>query len=227
MIALDHYFQHPRSWYGETSEEIQSLAAQIRGVAESLGLEGDETFRNAAGVSMKLLNFRRLDPNHSARGLPRGSKDEEAVWNDYVDRPDELRHAVSAILAMVKEIKGTSAAPQVDLEEAQEGALLTRLHRYRERNSALVRRKKAAFTKSYGRLYCEACGFDFVKVYGDRGEGFIECHHTIPVSALEAGRKTKLADLVLLCANCHRMVHSNKPWLSVEQLRRCLTRSSY
>lgn len=84
------------------------------------------------------------------------------------DRPDELKRAVSAILSTVKEVKGKSAEPQADLEEAQEGGLLTRLHRYRERNAALVRRKKASFEKTHGRLYCEACGFDFVKTYGIR-----------------------------------------------------------
>lgn len=222
MVALNHYFENPNSWFDENSQEIKTLAVQIRSVADSLGLKGSETFRNTAGVSMKLLNFRRLDPDHSAGGLPRGSRDEEAVWIDYVDRPDELKRAVSAILSTVKEVKGKSAEPQADLEEAQEGGLLTRLHRYRERNAALVRRKKASFEKTHGRLYCEACGFDFVKTYGIRGEGFIECHHTIPVSELGPGQKTKLRDLVLLCSNCHRMVHSARPWLSVEELQECL-----
>ncbi|WP_278924537.1 HNH endonuclease [Pseudophaeobacter profundi] len=218
MIALNHYLQNPKSWFGESSEDIQKLSAQIRSVAEGLGLKGDDTFRNTAGVSMKLLNFRRLDQNHTARGLPRGSKDEEAVWNDYADRPDELRRTVVGILSTVKGGECKSIFAPGDWEEAQEGEVLTRLHRYRERNTALVRKKKTAFIKSYGRLYCEACGFDFVKVYGARGEGFIECHHKIPVSELGPGQKTKLSDLVLLCANCHRMVHSARPWLSVEEL---------
>ena len=34
--------------------------------------------------------------------------------------------------------------------------------------------------------------------------------------------KTKLEDLVLLCSNCHRMVHRSKPWLSIEGLKRII-----
>jgi 5-methylcytosine-specific restriction protein A len=82
-----------------------------------------------------------------------------------------------------------------------------------------VDRKKAQFLKSHQRLFCEACGLDFEQKYGERGAGFIECHHTKPVSELEAGDSTKNADLVLLCSNCHRVVHRRKPWLSFEDLK--------
>ena len=69
--------------------------------------------------------------------------------------------------------------------------MLTRLHRYRERDRGIVERRKAKVLKEAGTLACEACGFDFRKVYGPRGDGFIECHHTQPVSALKPGEKTK------------------------------------
>ena len=63
---------------------------------------------------------------------------------------------------------------------------------------------------------------DLSKTYGDLGEGFIECHHKVPVSELKPGAKTKLSDLAVLCANCHRMLHRRRPWLSVDELRRHL-----
>ena len=53
-------------------------------------------------------------------------------------------------------------------------------------------------------------------------EGFAECHHTIPVSKLKKRQKTKLSDLSILCANCHRMIHRSKPMLSIEQLQELL-----
>jgi predicted HNH restriction endonuclease len=55
--------------------------------------------------------------------------------------------------------------------------------------------------------------------YGARGKDFIECHHTKPVSELAVGEKTRLTDLVLLCSNCHRIVHRKKPWLGIDELR--------
>ncbi|WP_421989133.1 HNH endonuclease [Roseococcus sp.] len=44
--------------------------------------------------------------------------------------------------------------------------------------------------------------------YGERGRGFIECHHTRPLHTLRPGDKTKIADLVLVCSNCHWMFGS-------------------
>ncbi|MCH8158118.1 MAG: HNH endonuclease [Nitrospinae bacterium] len=85
-----------------------------------------------------------------------------------------------------------------------------------------MKKKKSNFLKRHGKLFCEACGFDYEKTYGGRGVGFIECHHTKPVHTLSPKEKTKLEDLRLLCANCHRMVHAKAPWLSMEELRALL-----
>ena len=57
---------------------------------------------------------------------------------------------------------------------------------------------------------------DFKDKYGKRGEDFIECHHINPISLGE--KKTSLSDLVLLCSNCHRMIHKKQPWLELHEL---------
>ncbi|MCK5747644.1 MAG: HNH endonuclease [Oricola sp.] len=59
----------------------------------------------------------------------------------------------------------------------------------------------------------------FEERYGNVGRGFIEVHHTRPVHELWPGDKTTLADLVLICANCHRMIHRQRPWLSLDESR--------
>jgi HNH endonuclease len=64
--------------------------------------------------------------------------------------------------------------------------------------------------------------FDFEKRYGTRGRGFIEVHHIKAVATLVENSTTKLEDLALVCANCHRMIHAQKPWLSIEELRATL-----
>jgi len=38
----------------------------------------------------------------------------------------------------------------------------------------------------------------------------IEVHHLRPVHTMKPGEKTKLADLALLCSNCHRMAHRGR-----------------
>lgn len=63
---------------------------------------------------------------------------------------------------------------------------------------------------------------DFKEVFnkdGSRGNGFIECHHNIPLHNSEQERITKTRDLSLLCSNCHRMIHRKKKWLTVQQLK--------
>jgi 5-methylcytosine-specific restriction protein A len=65
--------------------------------------------------------------------------------------------------------------------------------------------------------FCEAGGFNFERIYGDRGRGFIECHHVVPLH-VAGTRVNSTADLALLCANCHRMIHRS-PWLSPAELR--------
>lgn len=106
--------------------------------------------------------------------------------------------------------------------EFPEGAQKQAIHLRRERNPKLGRLAKARFKSKYGMVYCEACDFDFAFKYGATGADFIEVHHTIPVSELKSGDKTKVADLALVCSNCHRILHRRRPWLSIKQLRRVL-----
>ena len=97
------------------------------------------------------------------------------------------------------------------------------MHRCRERDSNIIRRKKDQVLTALGTLKCEVCDFDFKAVYGPAGDGFIECHHTKPVASLVPGDRTKLSELALVCANCHRMLHRPKRWLSIQELRNLLS----
>ncbi|MFM8998348.1 MAG: HNH endonuclease, partial [Candidatus Limnocylindrus sp.] len=42
------------------------------------------------------------------------------------------------------------------------------------------------------------------------GDGFIEVHHLAPLFIDDQPRRTTMSDLLLLCSNCHRMVHRSK-----------------
>ena len=105
----------------------------------------------------------------------------------------------------------------------KEGRLRYASHKIRERDPAIVRRKKAKFMAQHGRIYCEVCGFDFQQVYGSRGADFIECHHNQPLSESLGSQETSLEDLTLLCSNCHRMVHKQRPWISVLDLKKIVS----
>lgn len=93
------------------------------------------------------------------------------------------------------------------------------MHLSRERSRTLIQRKREQVQRQSGRLACEACDFEFANRYGELGQGFIEVHHKKPVASLAPGDKTRLEDLALVCANCHRMLHRRKALLSVKDLR--------
>ena len=100
-----------------------------------------------------------------------------------------------------------------------EGAEVYRMHRARERDPQLAKRAKQKRLAETGALKCEVCNFDFSEEFGDLGAGYIEAHHTTPVSQLAGIRRTKLSELALVCANCHRMLHRSNPLLDIPSMR--------
>lgn len=106
--------------------------------------------------------------------------------------------------------------------EFPEGKIVGRKHIARERNQKLISEVKINFKSKYGKLNCQICGFDFEKVYGEIGKDFVECHHTVPVSEMLDNHKTKIEDIVILCSNCHRMIHRKRPWLKIKDLKKLI-----
>jgi 5-methylcytosine-specific restriction protein A len=228
ILALDLYIRSKGNPPGKTSPEIVKLSSLLNQIAGG-GSKGED-YRNHNGVYMKLMNFRRFDPIYQAQGktgLTRGNKLEKAVWNEFAALPDRLTKTAKAIVANLDDESAPISNNEIDqIEEAEEGRILTRAHLVRERSRKLVEAKKTDSLRRTGKLTCEACGFDFKQAYGERGDGFIEVHHSVPVHQLLPGTKTKLADLHLICANCHRMIHARRPWLSMPQLKTCLNKQS-
>lgn len=221
LITLDFYLRHTSTIPGKSSHEITELSDLLNQLQSKLDGDIPDKFRNTNGVYMKLMNFRRFDPDYEGVGLQRGNKDEKVVWDLYAHKPNELRKIAEAIYSSISSdtVLPPSDVVTSDEEEAEEGKILTRLHRYRERDSKLAKRKKETFIQENGALFCEVCDFDFSEIYGEHGVGFIECHHTKPISELDAGTQTKLSDLAVVCSNCHRMIHRKQPWLSVAELK--------
>ena len=219
IVALDFYLSREPQIPGKDSKEVIQLSELLNTLGRKLSGERTETYRNPAGVYMKLMNFRRFDPGYKGVGLAHGNKDEQVVWDLYANNRSELSKLANRITQFTIQ-ESSEVLPELseDEEEGNEGQVLSRMHRYRERDRKLVTKKKEKFLSENTKLHCEACGFDFGQRYGERGADFIECHHTKPVSELETNGKTKISDLVLLCSNCHRIVHRKKPWLSFEQL---------
>lgn len=219
IVALDFYLTHSPAIPEKHSQEITELSQKLRQVGRKALVEINDVYRNNNSVYMKLMNFRAIDPSYTGSGLKAGSKGEQYVWDYYATDPQKLKQVARNILA-TSELDDAEPVLDITDADAKEGSILTRRHVLRERNERLVRSKKRSALKQFGRLRCEGCGFDFAAAYGERGEGFLECHHTIPLAELEPNTRTKLSDLALVCSNCHRMIHRRRQWLTMSELKR-------
>jgi len=100
-----------------------------------------------------------------------------------------------------------------------EGRQNLKKHLCRERNHELIRvAKERHKVENNGSLPCSICKMTFSGKYGVLGDGFIEAHHIKPVSQMKDGEKTKIEDLIMVCSNCHSMLHRRKPWPTKEQI---------
>ena len=75
---------------------------------------------------------------------------------------------------------------------------------------------------------CFVCGFNFGKVFGQLGEGFIHVHHLKPIS--EIGQEYEInpiEDMRPVCPNCHAMIHRRNPLLSIGEIQSLLQKSHF
>lgn len=72
---------------------------------------------------------------------------------------------------------------------------------------------------------CAVCDFDGKDRYGEIGDGVIHVHHIIPVADIRKEYELDpINDLIPVCPNCHAVIHSTRPALTVAQLRLALRR---
>lgn len=106
-----------------------------------------------------------------------------------------------------------------------EGGIKVYISKRVERNPSL---RNDAF-KIHG-YDCKVCGFNFEKMYGNWGKNWAEVHHLKPIADK---KETKTitdpkTDLVVLCANCHRMIHRKKSiTLTIAELKNKIQHNSY
>jgi 5-methylcytosine-specific restriction protein A len=219
ILLLDLYFRFDPQSLSSRHPEVKALSSLLK--ASNLpGALRTQKFRNAIGISMKIGNLMHLDPDYPGEGLPAHSKRDAQIWNEFsANRPEcsALAAAIRARLSPIPEKEPASIETTIDTWF--EGSVLLQVHRRYERNARIVAAKKAEAIEKRGDVLCEVCDFSFVKTYGTRGNGFVECHHTVPLSELATRTRILLEDLALVCANCHRMLHHGWPLLTVQELR--------
>lgn len=125
---------------------------------------------------------------------------------------------MAPLMAAMAELIGYEDVEPEEYDE--EGRVTETVVRRRERSA----RNRLLCLSIHGSS-CAACGLAPEAIYGDAG-AILEVHHLEPVSLLAEPRPYDPAvDLVPLCPNCHRAVHTRRPvpW-TLEDLRRKLGR---
>ncbi len=101
---------------------------------------------------------------------------------------------------------------------AVEGALTEQTRYVRGRSRALRDKVLAASDGT-----CQACGVNYWQMFGGDGSRVLQVHHKRQLSVTDAPRLTKSSDLIVLCANCHCLIHMDpRKALTLEALRQFL-----
>jgi len=96
-------------------------------------------------------------------------------------------------------------------DSATEGRRVLGSQLMRERSRTQRERKCAEVRRKHGMPRCAWCGFGASSRYPvSLAESIFDAHHLVPPAESATPKLTALADLVVLCANCHRAVHATR-----------------
>jgi 5-methylcytosine-specific restriction enzyme A len=225
ILALDLYFTKDRGSIDKNNAKIIELSDTLNALPLFSYRPDEEKFRNANGVTLKLSNFLAFDPNYHGKGMTSGSKLDKEVFFEFKDQIDSLHSIATQIKRIAKNPNLKEKIYEIEEDDltrkdtVQEGGILYKLHKVRERDPKIIKHKKDLVYQLTGKLACEACILEFEEYYGKIGTGFIECHHLTPLKSFKAESTTTLNDLALVCSNCHRMLHVGIDKISVSDLR--------
>jgi hypothetical protein len=113
-LALELYLRRRPNLPSDTDPAVIDLSNLLQLYAKQRGVKGTASFRNPAGVSMKIANLSRLDNTTSKEGLPHGSKTESQVWAEFGTNQEELRRFVDYINASVRSGASYSSTSEFD-----------------------------------------------------------------------------------------------------------------
>ncbi|MGW5106980.1 HNH endonuclease [Nocardia sp. NPDC004123] len=226
ILACDLVVQNGWRELRQDDRRVAELSNLLRSLPIHPTSIRPDSFRNVNSVSRKTTDIATSRPGHAGKPT-RGGKLDKVVLQDFIDSPTEMHSAVRAIRAAAvagrfDEAVAAEANALDDDESGREGRLITALRTRRERDPKLRRKKIDEFLRHYNRVFCEVCKFDFEAVYGVRGKGYIECHHVVPLH-VSGETDTRTADLILVCANCHRMIHQPPNWIHPDELHALIT----
>lgn len=218
ILALNLYFETGMDVPGPSDTRVIRLSEILRRLPVHVEANKTDTFRNPDGVAFKLQNLHNVA---TGKGLANVSRTDRQIWSEFGDRPEVVGQLAQAILRCSRELKIlTESQEEEDLVFA-EGRLLTRLHKLRERDRSLRRRVLRA-RLARGEITCDMCSRGSLALDQRIADAAFEVHHVVPLSSAQE-RGTRLSDLALLCASCHRILHraiaERRNWIELPEAK--------
>ncbi len=224
ILALDTYFTLGGKNPSAKDPRIVALSQTLRALPYHGEAARKPTFRNPDGVAFKVQNLRS---RQTGRGLGNVSRMDREIWAELGANPAEVKRLAALIRAGIAADQQTFESDEPEGVEFYEGRLLTRTHIRRERSASL---RRALMRKRQGNaMHCDVCGEAHSGLPQELREAAFEAHHIIPIAAVGAGA-TKLSDVALLCATCHRLLHRlialRRAWVGLEEAKALITRGA-
>jgi len=214
LLTLDLLYRHGAP-LDKKHPDVIALSVRLRSAAIHPAEARKESFRNPDGVALKMQNLQSaINP---ARRLS-SSRTDRAVAAAYPPSEKEVvARVAAAILGELTLDRQIEDFPED--EQFIEGQVLTSSHRRRDRR---LRRRLLDKCSDRG-LVCQVCDFSPPHMPRDLMESFFEAHHVIPLSQSVGETSTRVRDMALLCAGCHRFVHRligrSKRWVDIAEAR--------
>lgn len=181
-------------------DAIHELSGKLRQVAIGNGDVIDEKYRNVGGVSLQMSCMEYLLTDGS-QGMNKAGNNFKRIVQIYQENPDVFKAILNKERADLNNVINQDMVQLKGVERKQK-----KLHFVYEGRLSTSDIKKIKASRGYK---CEACDMTFKGRYPGLDDEFIECHHKIPYSYLREHeeRSMKPSDFLILCPNCHAMIH--------------------
>jgi 5-methylcytosine-specific restriction protein A len=222
-LSLNQGIADKRDEYG-LGVSRDMVRKQARFFRDTLGEEAIKDFSDPLDLKLDFIpketTARRLGLAYEAGNIASKFYHRNAIPDDAV-LINDLKKLLEIYFALFEKVSLDKNSQISDEKEDEWFEDLTkyRIHRVTERNQSLSKR-----VKQLQGYICKACDFNFESRYGEIGKEFIEAHHTVPISSLNKIKiqLDPMQDFIVLCSNCHRMIHRIKPTPTLEEFKKIL-----